>query len=119
MAADPDTHEEEIHPFSRIIAEELTDWIEGCLNDHIVYPEDGLDDEVYMAQRKYVLDDMEYEETDVAVHEQGRSKLNGLPERLAGMLTLNESKSGRPIGTVAVKMEFSYNLDKTVTTPTR
>ena len=117
MAEVPSSREEEIHPFSRIIAEVLTDWIEGCLNDHIVYPEDGLDDEQYMAQRKYALDDSEYEETDVAVYDQGRSKLNGLPQRLAGVLTCNESRSGRPIGTVTVKMEFSYKIDDAVATP--
>ena len=118
MAADQDSHDEDIHPFSRIIAETLADWIEGCLNDHIIYPEDGLDDDVYLAQRKYVLDEAEFEETDVVVYDKGKSKLNGLPELLSGVLNCIESKSGKNIGTVTVKMQFSYNLDNKVTTPT-
>ncbi len=118
MSEKQDAHEApDIHPFSRVIAEMLTDWIEGCLNDHIVYPEDGLDDEAYMAQRKYALDDAEYKETDVDVYEKGDSKLNGLPERLSGVLLCGDSKSGKPIGSVSVKMQFSYDLDDTVTIP--
>lgn len=117
MSVEQESHEADIHPFSRVIAEMLTDWIEGCINDHIVYPEDGLEDEAYMEQRKYALDDIEFEETEVDVYEKGNSKLNGLPERLSGVLTCGESKSGNPIGTVSVKMQFSYKIDDAVTRP--
>ncbi|BBO87215.1 hypothetical protein [Desulfosarcina ovata] len=117
MSAAQEPREGEIHPFSSTIAEMLADWIEGCLNDHIDYPEDGLDEDDYMAQRKYALDEIDFEETDVEVFEKDDSKLNGLPERLAGTLTLNESKSGQPIGSVTVKMEFAYHLDDAVTRP--
>lgn len=118
MSASEVVHDEEIHPFSRLIAEELTEWIEGCLNDHIVYPKGGLDDDAYMAQRKYALDEVEFEETDVAVHAKGKNKLDGLPERLAGVLKCHDSRSGKRIGTVTVKLQFDYDLDASVTRPT-
>ena len=108
---------DKIHPFSRMMFETLTDWVEGCLNDHIVYPEEGLDEDDYRGQRRYVLDEAEFEETEVSIFDKDENKLNGLPELLAGQIICNESNSGKRLGAVKVRMEIEYDLDDTVTTP--
>lgn len=115
--AEKENENDMIHPFSRIMFETLTDWVEGCLNDHIVYPEEGLDEEDYLNQRRYVLDEAEFEETDVSIFENNRNKLSGLPELLAGRIICNESNSGKRIGTIKVRLQIDYALEEDVTAP--
>ena len=107
---------DKIHPFSRIMFETLTDWVEGCLNDHIVYPEEGLDEDDYLDQRRYVLDEAEFEETEVSIFDKDENKLSGLPELLAGKIVCNESNSGKRIGTIKIRLQIDYALENEVTT---
>lgn len=118
MSKDENLQEQEsdIHRFSESIFEDLTDWIETGLNDHLRYPIRGVE---YLEKRKYALDDAVYREKKVVNYNKENSKLNGFPVLIEGEILCHDNYLKKCIGTVSLKMEFSYNFDEEVTKATR
>ncbi|MCB2168146.1 MAG: hypothetical protein KQI78_10810 [Deltaproteobacteria bacterium] len=109
-----DTNEHEIKSFlADTLYNLILDQVDAFLDDPDNYPVDG---NGKSGHREYDLSNSVFNEKSVAIVEDKNNILYGCPIYSEGEIICKDTFSGKSIGTISIKVEVSYDIDKDVTT---
>jgi hypothetical protein len=99
--------------FVSVLYSIILDQVEARLNDPENYP---INEKGKSNHREYILNNSVWNEKTVKSIEEKNNKLYGYPTISEGEIICKDTDTGENIGTISIKVEISYNLNKEVTT---
>jgi len=95
-----------------VFYEDVFGQVESCLNDPKRYP---ITENGKRKHREYDIRDSVIDERIVKTIEDKNNLFFGFPVYSEGEIICKDSDSGENIGTISIKVEISYNLNKDIT----